>query len=263
MVAESNKATLRRWPFRWTAAALATVLLMFVSGIAAVGITHQTAWLVSSPEPITEGGIGAVATRIRSANNLREIVLAKHNYSEFNENRLPAHAIYGARGESLLSWRVLLLPYLEQEDLFNQFKLDEPWDSPHNLRLLPRIPQVYTPPYNKSDAHPAHTFYQVFVGPGAAFEGKTGLVLPADFPDGTANTLLLVEAGESVPWTKPQDIPYGPDRPLPELGGLLGNGFNAARVDGSVRFVPNNGPSEQTIRAAITRNGGEVYDENW
>jgi hypothetical protein len=163
---KKSETVARRWRFRWTATSLAVVILMFISGIAAVGVTHQTAWLVTSPEPIVQSGKDTAA-RIISSNNLKQIVLAMHNHSVNNHHRLPAHAIYDTHGTPLLSWRVLILPYVEEEILFKQFKLDEAWDSPHNLRLLPRIPPVYAPPPRfKSSALPGHTFYQVFIGPG-------------------------------------------------------------------------------------------------
>jgi hypothetical protein len=114
------------------------------------------------------------------------------------------------------------------------------------------------------------TYYQVFVGPGAAFEGKTGLKAPTDFPDGIQNTILVAEARDPVPWTMPVDLPYAASQPLPELGaphrkrmGRLqwGNfkpaGFTAALADGSVRWFGPEIP-EDGLRGWITRNGGEI-----
>jgi hypothetical protein len=166
--------------------------------------------------------------------------------------------VYGKRGKALHSWRVLLLPYLEQEKLYRRFKLDEPWDSPHNLQLLPLMPAVYAPPPGKLSRMPAHhTACHVFVGRGAAFEGRKGLRLPDDFPDGRSNTFLVVEAGQPVPWTKPQELRYAPDRPLPDLTGIFDDGFRAVMADGSARFIKKE-ISETTLRAAITRNGGDT-----
>jgi hypothetical protein len=112
--------------------------------------------------------------------------------------------------------------------------------------------------------------YQVFVGPGTAFE-RDGLTFE-DFPDGLANTILVVEGGEPVPWSKPAELAYDPAKPLPALGGLytkpvhfLGYevrrkpGFNALFADGTVRFIPSD-TDETIIRALITRNGGELVD---
>jgi hypothetical protein len=158
---------------------------------------------------------------------------------------------------------VLLLPFVEQQELRDQFKLDEAWDSPHNLRLLPLMPTVYAPPPGRAGRlPPSHTVCHVFVGPGAAFEGRQGLRLEHDFPDGTSNMLLVVEAGQPVPWTRPADLPYDPCGPLPELRGLFRDGFRVRMADGSGRWVAR-GTSASTLRALITRNGGETPGPDW
>jgi hypothetical protein len=168
--------------------------------------------------------------------------------------------VYGPDGTPLHSWRVLLLPYIENQKLYDEFHLGEPWDSPHNLRLLERMPSTYAPPgYKKSLVPPNHTICHVFVGKGTAFEGPKGLRFPGDFPDGTSNTLMVVEAGEPVPWTRPEEIVYDPAGPLPRLRGFFKDGFRACMADGSTRWV-RYGTSEEALRAAITRNGGETID---
>jgi hypothetical protein len=150
---------------------------------------------------------------------------------------------------------VLLLPYIEQDELYHEFHLDEPWDSEHNLRLLDRMPATYAAPqYKRYKLSPNHTVIHVFVGPGTAFEGPGGIALK-DFPDGVSNTLLVVEAGDPVPWTKPEESEYAPDRPV-RVKGLFKDGFRACLADGSVRFIRADVP-EEDLRAAITRNGGE------
>jgi hypothetical protein len=102
--------------------------------------------------------------------------------------------------------------------------------------------------------------YQVFVGKDAPFNGMVvPSRFPASFPDGTANTFLVVEAAEAVPWTKPQDVPYDARKAVPKLGGLFADGFHAAMADGTVRFVPRGAP-EKAIRAAITPRGGEAIE---
>jgi hypothetical protein len=95
----------------------------------------------------------------------------------------------------------------------------------------------------------------VFVGPGAAFEGQEGQPM-SSFGDGLSTTVLLVEAGEAVPWTKPADLDFDTDKPLPKLGGLFHPGFHLAMADGSVLFFEE--PlGDMVLRALITRNGGE------
>jgi Protein of unknown function (DUF1559) len=181
-----------------------------------------------------------------------------HSYAD-EHGRLPPAVVYGENGRPLLSWRVLVLPFIEQGEIFRQFKLDEPWDSLHNIRLLPKMPPTYFPFDGSSPPESYTTFYQVFVGEGTAFEGREGLKLKGDFPNGTSNTFLVVEAGFAVPWTKPEDIPYDERKPLPKLGGLFKGSFRAALADGSVRSVLH-GTKESTLRAVIVRNGGRPGD---
>ncbi|HEY1375663.1 MAG TPA: DUF1559 domain-containing protein, partial [Gemmataceae bacterium] len=114
------------------------------------------------------------ADRARASNNLKQIVLAMHNYNDAYQGKLPAHAIYAADVKTpLLSWRVAILPYLEEEALYKEFKLDEPWHSEHNKKLIPRMPKVYLSPTVLPPKEPGRTYYQVFVGGGAPWERST------------------------------------------------------------------------------------------
>jgi hypothetical protein len=251
----------RSWPARRTFALLALVVLMFVAGIAAVGVSHQTVWLATAPEPLVVGGLRSSVARTQHRNNLKQIALAMITYSDAH-GVLPAAAIWDREGRPLLSWRVLILPYLDEEKLYKEFHLDEPWDSPWNLRLLGRMPLIYSPqagPYLDSRCR---TFCQVFTGPGTAFEGRRGLSLKKDFSNGgMCDTILVAEAAHAVPWTKPEDLPYSASGPLPPLGYLRPDDFAVALADGSIRPIERT-ESEQTIGALITRNGdkGPVSD---
>jgi hypothetical protein len=200
--------------------------------------------------------IRTAAARAQSQNNLKQLALAMHNYHG-TYGAFPPAAVYSKDGKPGLSWRVQLLPFLDQNDLYNEFHLDEAWDSPHNKKLLAKMPKVFAAPTDEKSVKAHETFYQAFVGKGTVFEGKKGIRI-TDITDGTSNTVMFVEAGKAVPWTKPEDIPYDAAKPVPKLGGLgFPNGFSAAFCDGSVRFVSRT-ISEKTLRAAITRNGGEV-----
>jgi prepilin-type processing-associated H-X9-DG protein len=196
--------------------------------------------------------------RHESQTNLKHIGLALHNHAD-TLLTFPPPANRSKNGKPLLSWRVAILPYLDEDNLYKQFKLDEPWDSPHNKKLLPRIPKFYQPVRGPSKV-PGGTYYQAFVGKGAAFELELKL-RPADFTDGTSNTLMVVEAATPVPWTKPEDLPYVEGQALPALGGQFGGNFNALFADGSVSFLSRD-VDRDTLRAAITRNGGEVLDHD-
>jgi prepilin-type processing-associated H-X9-DG protein len=206
-------------------------------------------------QPIARKLVGVV-DRDLAQNSLKNIGLAMHNYHDVY-GHFPAAASYDKQGRPLLSWRVHILPYLEQEELYKQFHLDEPWDSEHNKKLLAKMPRVYAAPPPGGAKERFTTLYQVFTGKGAIFEGKKGLTIKQiSDADGTANTILVAEASEAVPWTKPQDLPSDPDKPLPKLGAPLADGFNLLFADGSVRYIRKT-TKEKTLRALITWNGGE------
>ena len=191
---------------------------------------------------------------------MTQLTLACNNY-ECTYGTLPPAVVYGPDGIPLYSWRVLLLPFIEQDDLYKEFHLDEPWDSEHNIRLLERMPATYAlPRYKRSQSPPYHTVCHVFVGPGTAFEGPGGIPF-RDFSDGVSNTFLVVEAGEPAPWTSPRNIVYNPVQPV-RLRGPFKDGFRAGMADGAMRWVPYDTPSEK-LRAAITRNGGEKVSLDW
>jgi hypothetical protein len=190
-----------------------------------------------------------------SQENLKQIGLAMHTYHD-NFGHLPPAAIFGKDDKALLSWRVAILPFIDQDALFKEFKLEESWDSPHNLKLLPRMPTIYAPPGIKT-AKPHTTFYRVFVGPGTVFDGKQGCRIP-DITDGTANTLMVVEAGAAVPWTKPDELPYQKNKAVPELGGVFQGDFNVLTADGSV-FLAARNPNMRSMHLFIQRDDGNAF----
>jgi hypothetical protein len=193
-----------------------------------------------------------------SQNNLKQIALVMHSYHDAYRGFPPA-ALMSKDKKPLLSWRVAILPFIEQVQLYRQFKLDEPWDSAHNKKLIPLMPSIYADPRGKNK-EPGMTYYQVFVGPGTVFEPMNrgplaNIRIPNDIPDGTSNTILAVEAGKPFIWTKPDDLPFSEKAALPPLGGLFPDGFNAALCDGSVRFIRRTVPAS-TLRLLIMRNDG-------
>jgi uncharacterized membrane protein len=209
---------------------------------------------------VTKSIVAAVRTkgdRTQSVNNLKQIALAMHDYHSTYKHFPPPgiSSINDPTGKPLLSWRVAILPYIEQAELYKQFDLTQPWDSPANKRLIAKMPAIFVLP--GAETKEGATHYRVLVGPGAAFETGQKMKI-SQFTDGTSNTILAVEAAEPTIWTRPDDLPFDPKGPLPKFG-LSPDGFNVAMCDGTVRFIRAGTPAE-TIRAMITRNGGEPFE---
>jgi prepilin-type processing-associated H-X9-DG protein len=198
------------------------------------------------------------AGRVTSQNNLKQIGLALHNY-ESAYGSFPPAAICDKKGKPLLSWRVAILPFIEQNNLYQQFKLDEPWDSEHNIKLSRTLVKVYMHPQAPASTEVGLTHYRVFHSNGALFDLIKNRRI-ADITDGTSNTWMVFESAEGVPWAKPDDFEYDPKKPLPKFASFSRGGFNVLFADGSVRFISDTTP-EKTLRAMITAHGGEVIDE--
>lgn len=178
----------------------------------------------------------AAARRTVSMNNLRQMALASLNY-ESAHMHFPRQANYDDEGKPLLSWRVHILPFIEGNGLYEKFKLDEPWDSDHNKKLIKLMPDVYRSPM--ANVAEGKTVYLGVAGNGGIFgKKKVGF---GQITDGSSNTALVVEVNEelAVEWTKPQDYECDPKNPLKGLGGLQPRGFIAAMADGSTHFLPS------------------------
>jgi hypothetical protein len=175
------------------------------------------------------------ARRVASTNNLKQIGLAMHNYYQANKH-FPLPASMDKDGKPLLSWRVHILPFLDENDLYKKFHLDEPWDSPHNRSLIDKMPSCYRMPMSKSEQ--GRTNYLLPVGNGAVFEADKPTEFK-DIVDGTSNTIMIVEVDDQHAsiWTKPEDLPFDPKDPTRGLGRFFDGGFNASICDGSVRWM--------------------------
>lgn len=190
--------------------------------------------------------------RVRSANHLRQIGLALHVYYDAHGTFPPAASLT-KDGKPLLSWRVHILPYIDQEKLYKEFKLDEPWDSEHNKKLLAKMPAVFQTPGARERA--GFTSYLGIVGKDTMFTGEPKGVVLKDVTDGTSNTIFVVEADDehAVEWTKPADLKFSANKPSTGIRAA----FHALYADGSVRFFAK-APDANVMKALLTRNGGEV-----
>lgn len=143
------------------------------------------------------------AISMNSEARLNQLAFALQNYHVDNGCFPPAF-IADANGTPMHSWRVLILPYMEQQALYKAYDFSEPWNGPNNSKLANQMPVLFWTP--SENASTTYTNIVVITGPGTAFPGSRSTRY-ADFTDGTANTILLTEiANSTVPWLQPVDI---------------------------------------------------------
>ncbi len=198
------------------------------------------------------------AHRAEEMNNLKQIGLAMQLYQDVH-NTFPPAASCDKQGKPLLSWRVHLLPYLEQDALYKQFHLDEAWDSPHNRTLIEQMPAVYRSAASK--AAQGRTNYVVPVAAEAMFPpGGKGIAVK-EITDGTSHTIMGLEVDDdhAVVWTKPEDWNVDMHEPLKGFGGVHGGRTMVLLADGSVQLLRAN-IDAKTLRALLTPAGGEPID---
>ncbi|MEM9413543.1 MAG: DUF1559 domain-containing protein, partial [Planctomycetota bacterium] len=209
------------------------------------------------------------ARRTASANNMRQLVLSCHNY-EANHLSFPPAFTRDQEGKELLSWRVHLLPYLDEGELYEQFRLDEPWDSPHNKKLIPKMPTVFANPAIPLDI--GMTSYLGVAGEDGVFAPPTEKsnggnltkgVTFGQITDGSSNTLLIVDAGmdHTVVWTQPSDFdPAEHDDIRSALFGLWSKGMiQVARADGSIDSLAVD-VSDTQLREMMKKSDGKTGD---
>jgi hypothetical protein len=200
----------------------------------------------------------------QSRYNLKQIGLALRDFQS-RYNHFPAD-VRDRDGKPMLSWRVRLLPFLDEQELFDALRLDEPWDSPQNKFVLEQMPQVFAWPERPAQPGPGMTCYRGFSGKRTVFDPglKEGVGIET-ITDGTPNTIAVVWAKDAVPWTKPDsDIPFEDEAKPERMQALLGElfihypgGFDALYCDGSVRYIRSN-VNLLVLRALVTRDGGEI-----
>jgi len=216
--------------------------------LALLGVAANLAGTIVFVFPAVEAARNAAGIAVTSS-NLRQIAIGMHNYHD-NYKSLPLAGSNDKRLGIGLSWRVRILPHIEQRPLYDRFDLDRPWDSPHNKALIAEMPPIFKAPgFTRNDGK------TVYLGVAGAAPGKTrdwrerttafdhsGLGKNyGDFLDGMSNAILIVEADptEAVIWTKPDDWEFDPQSPRHGLGSLRKFGFVAAFGDGKVGIVPN------------------------
>ncbi len=203
------------------------------------------------------------ARRNTSMTNLKRIMLSLHNFHDQSRTKkFPAHASYNEQQTPLLSWRVHVLPYLGEEALYEQFHLDEAWDSPHNRKLIPLMPEIYNDPSSGVPVDSGRTHYLAVIGKGLAFDGTERGKSFASFRDGTSNSIMIVQVNneKAATWTKPEDWEWNEKAPLAGLvPGFHPGMFLAGFADAHVKSIGNDIDVE-VFRHLLTIAGGEVVN---
>ncbi len=196
----------------------------------------------------------AAGRRNAATNQLKQIGIAMQNYHDLYK-KFPARTIKDDDGAPLLSWRVAILPFLDEMELYKSFHLDEPWDSEHNIKLIERMPQVYQ---NPNFDQVGKTVYLALVGDGTVFGGADGVSI-RQIIDGTSLTAMIVEADptHAVEWTRPDDLPVAVGNPAAGMGNLRPGIFNVLFGDASVHAISKD-VDPQVLWSLFTYNGREV-----
>jgi hypothetical protein len=202
--------------------------------------------------------------RHTNADRFKQIVLAIHNYHDTYKSFPPTDEHRNVDGRPALSWRVHLLPFLGQSELYRQFHLDEPWDSEHNRQFLEKMPDVYAS-YSlgvspSAALKPGYTTFLAPVGKDTVFGGMKATTY-GRITDGTSNTVVLVEVkpDKAVPWTAPEDYAFDPDTPAAGLQIGADGRWLCAYADGSVHQLLGDLPPE-TFLHLFQINDGHVID---
>jgi len=243
-----------------------TLILAIVAGVALLVCGGLVALLLPAV-----GAARQAARRAQSGNNLRQIGLAMHNYHD-TYNAFPLAGSEDPQHGIGLSWRVRVLPFIEESAMYGRVNFNEPWDGANNRWLTDQMPRAYqspsVPPSKSETVYLAVVDSEQVPQGGTLKDGNRPMPIfshdgrrasMANITDGTSNTIMTVEADvdQAVTWSRPKDWTFDPQQPRRGLGKTHRGGFLVQMADGSIRFISNN-IDDETLRNLMTRNDGQV-----
>lgn len=194
---------------------------------------------------------------------IRKVAIAFHQYHN-DYHQLPALSIRSKNGLPLLSWRVTLLPFLGYDELYRQFRLDEPWSSDHNIKLLSQAPDCYLPVHHRNLV--GHTHLVALTGSGSIYSEPKMTLREASLGDGLGETAMLGESARLIPWTKPDDEDFSPDLVPPSLMAYPESSCacKIVMLDGKVRNLYKSRVNNYAqLRKLITWRGNDPVDPDF
>jgi hypothetical protein len=199
--------------------------------------------------------VRGAAARATEQNNIKQITLGMHNSMDRNNGRpIPA--------DGNLSWRVHMLPYIEQDMLYRQFEINRPWNQGRNAQLGETAIRTYQSPLDEAPA-PSQTHYRVFVGDGSSFDSTLWEKdrFPNFIKDGTSNTIMVIDTAETVPWAQPKEVILQKGGQFPEFGHPKRDQVLMGMWDGSIRTTEKKALDAAKVRAMATAAGGEAIGD--
>ena len=246
---------------------LVAILLAVGIGIAGIGApdlpvaqAEDEAKRKSEKKAEKKKEANSTSIRPKYLQNIMRLASAMHNYHSDHDHFPPA-AVIGPDGKTPHSWRIAVLPYLDEEPLYRQYRFDEPWDSTDNKKIMRQMPAIFVNP--RCDLKELHTNFLVITGEGTLFGEKKGTEV-SDISDGLDKTIMLVEVAEkqAVPWTKPVDLKFNSRKPSKGLGGVEKEGFRVVFANGASTVILDSVVGEDGLRALMTMDAGDKAPES-
>lgn len=244
----------------WLLSGIILLVRRPAAGLACLGLLLVGSCLIP---PFFSTACGCGSLRFQCTNNQKQLSFALLNY-EATYNSLPPAYVVGPDGKPWHSWRVLILPYIEEQKLFEQYDFNEPWNGPNNIKLANKMPSLFRCRRDPAQAaQPWNTSYLAIVGPETAWPGAKGMKIE-EITDGTDRTLLVVEATESgICWTEPRDMSVAQATgKINSPNGIRSphdTGANVVFVGAYAHFLVDE-TTPEVLRAHITAAGGEDVD---